>query len=342
MDKLGIVFSGRVRSASLCVLALWILLRLVTGGAEIMGSYLAGGGFDTPIRSVVWIDLTIFLPYFIVAAVFLRSLAARLALFHRLRRQIVVPEYSPPEVLSPAEAGLLVDNDFTFNEIAGTLKDLELRGCVTITEKAHEFTMLPKNIENATQDELLFLETLWHENGEFSTNTPGSGRILLDAGRDLATATRQKLVEGGQLPASRAVHKIVRSVVKMFIIFALLVQAMLTYAVITNPHQVFSIGYPRYPMSFIEPTLEVLAEILVLVIVLSGFRQRSLADDHGLKNWRYVAGLRMFIEKAYKDRFYRDGQQMASEGDMRTFYPYAIALGVEKRFAKKLKASLIF
>jgi hypothetical protein len=342
MDKLGIVFSGRVRSALLCVLALWILLQLVAGGGEIMSSYLAGGGFDTTIHDVVWIDFALFLPYFIVAAVLLRSLAARIALFHKLRRQIVVPEYSPPEVLSPAEAGLLVDNEFTFNEIAGTLKDLELRGCIAITEKAHEFTVLPKNVENATPSELLFLEALWQENGEFSTTQPGSGRIFLDAGKELAATTRQELVAGGQLPASYSWHKIVRSVVKLFVIVAVLVQILLTYAVITSPHEVFSVGYPRYPMSFIEPALEILSEVVVLVIVLSGFKQRSLADDHGLKNWRYVAGLRMFIEKVYKDRFYRDGQQMATEGDMRTFYPYAIALGIEKRFAEKLKASLIF
>jgi hypothetical protein len=281
----------------------------------------------------------VFFPYFLVAAVMLRSLAARLALFHKLRRQIVVPEYSPPEVLTPAEAGLLVDNDFTFNEVAGTLKDLELRGCIGILEKGNEIEVWPLDLTKADDIERRFLQTLFGDKDYYSTGGNASAS-LLGAGKELARATRERLVQGGQLPKSRAVHKVVRGLFGLVASFAVLIQLVLTAAML-NPEKIFNIGYPRYPMHASEPLLEATMVLVVVAIVLNGFWQRSLADDNGLKNWRYVAGLKMFIEKVYKDRFYRDGKQMASDGDMRTFYPYALALGIEKRFTEKLKRALV-
>src|SRR2546428_2435099 len=133
MDKLGLVFSSRVRSAALCVLALWILAVLGTSFFQILGAYLGGGGFDATARHVILTNMLL-LPYYVAAAVILRSLAARLALFHKLRQHIVVAEYSPPEVLSPLEAGLLAANNFRFQHLAAMLKDLEVRGCIAIIE----------------------------------------------------------------------------------------------------------------------------------------------------------------------------------------------------------------
>jgi hypothetical protein len=341
MDKLGIVFSSRVRSALLCVLALWILMILGASSFQIFSSYLAGGGFDATIGQVIGIDIVLFLPYYLVAAVMLRSLAIRIALYRKLRRQIVVPEYNPPDVLSPAEAGLLVDNDFTFNEIAATLKDLELRGCITISEKGGEMEIFPAATEGLDSGEHMFLEELFWPHGSFTTHAADSGARLIEAGKHLSSITREQLVAGGQLPRNSRVNEIIRGVIKAFLWLALIVQFILTTGVVTATHEIFSVNYPRYPMNFIEVLLEFLTIALVVGIVASGFKQSSLADDHGLKNWRYVAGLKMYIEKVYKDRFYRDGKQMATDAEMRQFYPYAIALGIETRFTEKLKRALV-
>jgi hypothetical protein len=341
MDKLGIVFSGRVRSAFLGLLALWILLVLGTGFMQVMGAYFGGGGFDVTVREFINVEVFIFFPYFLVAAVVLRSLAARIALFHKLRRQIVVPEYSPPEVLSPAEAGLLVDNDFTFNEIAGTLKSLELRGVIGIQEKPGEVRIHLLDATRVDDMELNFLHALLGQTGAWSSRDPGSTNVMLDAGHALAYAARDKLVAGGQLPRSRVWHKIIRRTFAGFVWLAVAIQVLLTAAIL-NPEEVFKIGYPRYDMHVVEPILEAAMVAVVALIIASGFWQRSLNDDSGLKNWRYVAGLRMYIEKVHKDRFFRDGQQMASQGDMDTFYPYALALGIETRFTEKLKRSLVY
>ncbi|HSW99041.1 MAG TPA: hypothetical protein VLF71_04330 [Candidatus Saccharimonadales bacterium] len=342
MDKLGIVFSSRVRSAAFCVLGLWVLLIMSTSAFQVIGSYLSGGGFDAPVGTVIAIDIFLLLPYYLTAAIMLRSLAARLALYHKLRKQVVVPEYTPPEVLSPAEAGLLVDNDFGLNEIAATLKDLELRGCITIDEKGGKMLISPANTDECSRGESLFLRELFWPKGHYTTHGADSGSRLLQAGEHLGRITREELVAGGQLPENSRYRNLMRGAVKVFIIAAVLVQTILTIAVLKDPEQIFNVGYPRYSMNVSEPLLELVSITLVVGTIFSGFKQPGLADDNGLKNWRYVAGLKMYIEKVYKDRFYRDGRQMASDADMRTFYPHAIALGIEKRFAERLRESLIF
>jgi len=340
MERLGIVFSGRVRSALLCALALWILLIMATSAVELFTSYLGGGGFDATIRDVILIDILLFLPYYLVAAVLLRSLAARLALFHTLRRQIVVPEYAPPEVLSPAEAGWLANNDFTLNEVAATLKDLELRGCISITKKDADLMVRPLNMAEASPEEQTFVSRLIKNNGEFSTVGASAAAQLLEAGHQLSQSVHAQLVREGLLSASPRRNQVTRAVTAALAWVALFVQIALTASILSQPYVIFHVGYPRYPMNFSEIVLQLLSIGLVLGIIASGFWQRSLNDEHGLKNWRYVAGLKMFIEKVYKDRFYRDGKQIAAAHDMRTFYPYALALGIEKRFTDELKRAL--
>lgn len=341
MNKFGIVFSSRVRSALLCVTSLWILTILGTSAAEIVTSYLNGSGFDASIRQVIILDLLFFLPYFVVAAFILRSLAARIAFFHLLKKQIVIPEYKPSAVFSPAEAGLLVDNTFAINEIAATIKDLELRGSIAINQSSFNMELQVINSINLDDLERQFIETLFKGSDQFLINNPTNAIAFLDAGKQLANSARARLAANGQIVRSRVLHKTLHVVVNTFIGIALVIQLMLTILALVPGNQVFSVGYPRHPMNISEPILEIGIDLLVLVICISGFWMRKLTDDHGLKNWRYTAGLKMFIEKAYKDRFYRDGKQMATDDDLRTFYPYAIAFGIEKRFTEKLKRALL-
>jgi hypothetical protein len=192
-----------------------------------------------------------------------------------------------------------------------------------------------------SEPEQTFITSLLQNNGEYSTAGANAAAQLLEAGHKFSGDVRQQLVREGLLPANRRRGAITRTVTKILLWVALLVQMVLTWGVFSQPYEIFHVGYPRYPMNFSEPLLEVLSILLVFGIVISGFWQRSLNDAHGLRNWRYVAGLRMFIEKVYKDRFYRDGKQIAATSDMRAFYPYALALGVERRFTDELKRALV-
>ncbi|HSX34972.1 MAG TPA: hypothetical protein VLF62_04985 [Candidatus Saccharimonadales bacterium] len=339
MNKLGIVFSGRVRSALTGTLALWVLLYMSTYNGEVVAAYLGGSGFDATARAAV-IHLLLFLPYYLLAAVVLHGLAMRLALFHALKRHITSVEYMPAQVLTPIEASLLANGRFTINGLAGTIKDLELRGCLSVTKNGGNMVIRPANMAVVTDDERTFIMALAGATGEFSTAHTQSTETLLAAGHTYSEVVRAKLVGSGQLVANSGSTSVIRASTSLLLWIMLAAQSVLTVHGITSANGFFHVGYPRYAMAGSEPLLAAAGSLLVFAIGVGGFWRRNLTDAHGLKNWRYVAALRVLIEKTYKDRFYRDGKQMASEQDMRTFYPYALALGVERRFSDELRRAL--
>jgi len=54
------------------------------------------------------------------------------------RLRPIVPRYEPPDGLSPAETGTLVDNRADLRDITSTLVDLAVRGCLVIEERDRE------------------------------------------------------------------------------------------------------------------------------------------------------------------------------------------------------------
>ncbi len=85
-----------------------------------------------------WLFLRSNWPFFIPIGVF----AAMFWLWYTQgrdpRRQPVVVQYDPPEGLSPAEAGTLVDNEAKMRDITATIVDLAARGYLVIEQKEAE------------------------------------------------------------------------------------------------------------------------------------------------------------------------------------------------------------
>lgn len=341
MRNLGVVFSNRLQSFLLCLLGLWMIFLISTMAWQITTSYIAGEGFDASVDMVWNITLILFTPYLFVAGYLLRSLARRIAFYRLLRRQIVIAEYAPPKVLLPVEAGLLVDDDFSLPELAATLQDLKLRGYISIEEHGPELSFALLRKDGLSTPEATFINSLFQTERTLTTHGVDASRRLLAAGRILANAARSELVYGGQLPKSSYASKVLRKAFVVFLGLAAIVQIILTAGIVTAPEQVLSINYPRYPMDISEPVLVIGILAATVAFIIGGFWTRTLSDDDGLKNWRYVAGLKLFLEKVYKGRFYRDGKLTVSPRELRTFYPYAIALGVERDFTRKLERSLL-
>lgn len=340
MRNLGVVFSGRLQSFFLWLLGLWIIMFMSTLGWQAVSSYISGDGFDVSTGQFWITTVFLFAPYLLVAGYMLRSLAARIAFYRLLRKQIVIAEYQPPKVLLPVEAGVLADDDFSLNELAATLKDLELRGNIGIKEEGHELGLTLHNKHGLSAPETVFLNSLFSRHHHFSTAEAYAARHMLSCGQALASATRADLAYNGLINKNPAPNKVLRDAFKIFVGFAALIQILLTVGVVTAPEEIFNVVYPRYPMDISQPLLILGVIVATIALVLSGFWMRKLTGGHGLKNWRYVAGLKLYLDKVYKGRFYREGRLMVSERELRNFYPYALALGVEQDFTRKLERSL--
>lgn len=340
MNTLGIVFSSRVRSLLLTLLGIWVVFQLATMSQEVVGAYRAGSGFDVTVSQFWIISLVFFIPYFLTAGYMLHALAARVAFYRLVKRQIVIAEYQPPAVLSAIEAGLMLDNAFGLPELAAELKKLELAGVIRIKDEPLELSLTLVQLESLEPQEALFVQALFAGNNTLVINGSTKAR-LLSAGAELAAETRSQLVAAGEIASTVRTTKVLRILFNIFLAMAIFVEAIDTFALITDPHGTLTVGYPRYPMNISEPLFMVGLIALVLLLVASGFYQRTLAGGQGLKNWRYVAGLRVYIEVVYKGKFFRDGVQTTTTAELQQFYPYAIALGVETGLTRRLERALI-
>ena len=342
MNSLGIVFSSRLRSVLLTLLGIWVVFELATMAQQVMSAYLAGDGFDVPLNGFWMVSLIFFIPYFLTAGYMLHELAARVAFYRLVKRQIVIAEYQPPAVLSAVEAGLMLDNVFGLPELAAELKKLELTGVISIQDKPLELSIALLQPNGLEPQEAMFVRTLFANSvdGRLIINHDTGSRIL-SAGGELATETRAQLVANGEIARSGWTTRVLKVLFNIFLAMAVLVEAIETIALIADPHGTLSVGYPRYPMNISEPLFMIGLIALVLILVASGFYQRTLAGHQGLKNWRYVAGLRVYIEIVYKGHFYHNGVPTATTAELQQFYPYAIALGIETSFTRRLERALI-
>lgn len=336
MEKLGIVFYGRVKSILVGLLSLWIAVFIFLSLQQDIGAYLNKQGFDVTIHDFLLATWALFFPYLLVSALFIRSLTARLAFYRVLKRQIVYPEYEPPAVLSPAEAGLLMDNEFHMSEVAATIINLELKGNLSLKDDGMH--LLNQRGLSPTEEE--FIEDLFGSQNQFAIN-PANSTPMLDAGKKLAENTRQQLIKDAQLTPSRKSHKTARLFIILLVCLAVFVQLLLTVGFLMGPKEFFSINYPRYPMTLAEPVSTIITLVIFFVIAFSGFWQKTFKNNDSITKWQYVAGLKVYIETVYKNNFYDGSQLLVSQKELKTFYPYAVALGIEKDFTDQLEHSML-
>ena len=127
----------------------------------------------------LWWKLSDNAAFFVVALMPILSFAAMLYLYLRFgrdpgRRTPIVVEYEPPEDLSPAEVGSLLDERIDTPDIVSTAIDLAVRGYITIRE------------EETTQ--LLFFT---HKDYRFEKRKPADDALQLMNGRSTAGSSRR-------------------------------------------------------------------------------------------------------------------------------------------------------
>lgn len=341
MEKFGIVFSDRLRTVLLTILSIWVLAELGQMTYQLLQAYVQNTGFDVTVGQMAAITLLLFTPYYLAVGYTMRSLTTRIALYLEMKKQIVIAEYSPPDVLAPAEAGLLIDDDFTLNETAAVIKDLELRGHLLLDTSGSTIKLTYVRSASPMRDhEIFFIQTLFHNDDTFIISRKNADTFL-QAGTFLGREVRSNLTDEGILSAQISQRKIFRFIFKIFVCLAAFLQAVWTITLLNNPKTILEVSYPRYPMSIVEPIIMVFVALLTIGIMLSGFWNKRLTDKHGLKNWRYVAGLKSYLETVYKGRFYDGSTLTVSKTELHNFYPYAIAFGIETTLADQMSRALI-
>ena len=283
------------------------------------------------------------------------------------REQAIVVAYEPPEGMTPAEVGTLVDNAADLRDITSTLVDLAVRGFVGIeeVEDKHLFGLISSNdwvfhrrtesTEGLLPHEVAFMSAL------FSGASYGPAWDLVKAARERAAAAR---AAGGEVPVGEVAaeqpagtqqpsvrlsslkNEFYRSLPGIrTAIFERLVERghylrrpdtvkgawMAAGIVLAILSGVAGGALGDAGVGWLNPMALIVGGIAAGIIVAIFGALMAARTEQGARAREAALGFREFLDKVDSDRYRR---MITSPELFEKYLPYAMAFGVEGRWAK--------
>jgi len=234
----------------------------------------------------------------------------------------VAPMYEPPEKMGPAEVGTLIDNSVDPRDITSVLVDLAVRGYVKIVETQHKgFLTTTKDYEF----QLLKNRGQWndltdYEQAMLSNVFGGSDAVLLSSLRN-HFYTALPAIKNGIMGAlkSKGMYTVDPESAMGYLGLGLVIVAL-----------PYAIGQWVGAADFLSSTLmAILAGAVALAIVIILGRLLTATSLKGARTRVQILGFQEFMNRVDADRLKR-----MPPDTFEKFLPYAMALGVEHRWAK--------
>ena len=246
-------------------------------------------------------------------------------------RGTIIPEYEPPAGMSPAEVGLLADYQLQGRDISATLIDLAVRGYVTITDNTKKYLGFIKVPD--------FQLTLNQSPTALKVHEQTVLQIVFPT---LAVGTTVNLNRINRQSAAISVQLLRKS----------LTDSLTTANGVFEPAgKRWSKYYSGLGVAFIIPVLFFrgvfgwgwIMGFVIAAISFWAFASAMQRRSHaGVEMYEKVKGLELYMKTAEADRLKMlqsvDRPYAAPEKTYNLFeklLPYAIALGVEKSWAKQ-------
>ncbi|HWR16030.1 MAG TPA: DUF2207 domain-containing protein [Terriglobales bacterium] len=234
----------------------------------------------------------------------------------------VAPMYEPPKGLTPAEVGTLVDDRTDPRDITSTLVDLAVKGYVRIREtkqegfffdsKDYEFDLLKPSSE--------FSKLSSHEQVMLTNLFGGGSQTTLSSLKNRFYTA---------LPVMRQDIKAQLKAKGMYLVDPDSAHALTIFAVILIAAPFAALQFLGAISLFDSPTVTIGGGILALIFVLIFGRNMSAKTILGGRTRVHILGLQEFMNRVDKDRL----QRMPPD-TFEKFLPFAMALGVEQRWAQ--------
>jgi len=234
----------------------------------------------------------------------------------------VAPMYEPPEQMGPAEVGTLIDGSVDPRDITSVLIDMAVRGYVKIVETQHkgflsstkdyEFHLLkgPGEWKGLTDYERAMLQQVF-----------AGGEVTLLSNLRNHFYTALPMIKSGIMSAlkSKGMYSVDPDSAKGYWGLGLLLVA-LPYAAL----QVFGIA------DFLSSVpIAILCGAIALAIIIIIGRLLTATSLKGARTQVQIKGFQEFMNRVDADRLKR-----MPPDTFEKFLPYAMALGVEHRWAK--------
>jgi len=283
-------------------------------------------------------NLVALAPLLIGAAALILGLILRIIFItdHRRRKKdkTIVPQYEPPKDISVGELGTLHDNKSDMKEITATLIDLAVRGYIKITQVAkkslfkkaeYQFDLLKDKTGLASHEQTLMDLLFVGENKSINLKDVSK----TDAGTKIA-AIKTAFVTHLESKGFRAQNRTLASQKGINKVYGAMAVAV----------SVWGAGYLIATTSRGDSSGALIpSAIFALVAIIFGLLVSTTIHitDTGYEKWAEIEGLLLYLTVAEKDRLaFHDAPEKTPEL-FSSLLPSAIALGVDKEWAKQFK-----
>lgn len=245
--------------------------------------------------------------------------------------QTVIPEYDAPDGLSPGEVGHLVDNRSTMVEITATLIDIARRGYIkieqtrektTFKKAEYKFHWLKRDTKLRKYEKDL-LDAIFDGKSEIELAKVSKTKVPPAIERTKAVFKKNLEAKNYYILAEPTKAGRSKLLFRVALILLLLTTAFNIVALINGVNGTY-VGF-SFGVAFFGP-------ILGMVIA-----QKVRYSEAGFKQWAKVEGLKLYLSVAEKDRIKFHNAPKKTPNLFNKLLPYAIALGVEREWAKQFE-----
>ncbi len=234
----------------------------------------------------------------------------------------VAPMYEPPEKMGPAEVGTLVDDRIDPRDITAVMVDLAVRGYIKIVETQH------KGLLFNTKDydlQLVKDRATWDGLADYE-------RTMLDRIFATGTTTRVSDLKNHFYTAIPLIKQEVMGALKAKGMYSLDPDSAMSYvgwAVVLVAGPFALLQWLQVTDFFNAPVLMIVCGIIAVAIIVLFARQLSATSLKGARTKVQILGFQEFMNRVDADRLKR-----MPPDTFEKFLPFAMALGVEHRWAK--------
>lgn len=247
----------------------------------------------------------------------IRWLGIRYAERRMRREQTIIAQYEPPKDLTPGELGLLIDNKTSLVEVTAALIQAAVAGYIkieqvsekTLLKKAEYKLVKKKDFAGLGKEESYLLTVMFDTKDEIN---------LKDINKRTTPAAITKYQES--LKASLKSKGLYTKTSKFLSVGG--AAGLVVLVIFAFTPMIFILGLAVLPLA---------------AYYYKRAGQTPRLTPEGLKAWAYLEGFKLFLSVTEKDRLAFTDAPARTPKQFSTFLPYAVALGVEKEWAKQFE-----
>lgn len=327
-SRLEIITSKRITSFLYFTAGLAIVVWWAGALWQYLYAHIVYKEFDGPIEDLMVVTFLFFIPLFFTGCLMLSGVIQRERVLRWIKRSLIINDYKTQ--LGPATAGLLVDYEYSVAEIWGTLLKLHFQGNILIESSEGLLRISFINDKQLGNYELLLIELLFSTQNEIVVNNVRD-ETFTDAGLFAHERLAEDLARAGAYEVKSPSSEKGRQFIKILYGLASFTGVLQIYGMIFGGDKYWGITYPRYEVSIIQPITMVIASIIGLVIIYSGFWLR-FDDNHKSRPYLLLlqaSGFCAYLKNVYARRMSEDYIQTQAVSDIKAIVPYIIAFKLQ-------------